>query len=520
MKVRLGSYFRRTSRSIILISTVLFLFDSCANKNPVSDSNPIPAVPILNSPQNASTITASNPTFEWEYVSAAIQYRIQISADSTFSSNNLDEYVNSNNYTATKNLGDGTYYWRVAAKNSGGLWGKASPAWHFTIVTHGPSSPVLISPVSDITVFDNQPTFEWSPVNNASQYNLEVSSTEAFDEIVIDVDTYNSNYAVSSPLANNSYYWRVRTKGNEGLWGDYSSPESFEVRYAWAVKTSMPTGRYYLSSAVVGDKIYCIGGSDGSRTVSNNEVYDPQTDSWKTEAPMPTARAGLGIVAVNDKIYAIGGYNDSSKYLGVNEMYDPMTDTWKEKKEMPQGRSSFATAVLNGKIYVIGGTYDQTQINHHTTEIYDPVSDSWEYATSDVSSFFVWWGESSEPVATVLGGKIYIVSGDVGGETIEYDPANNVWMQKSPMPIGSRIDLAACAYNNKLYSFGGGFDTQHESANYSYDPDLDLWTKKRDMPTPRNGLTVAVVGDSLYTIGGNDSKHNSTNEEYTPEFDK
>ena len=45
----------------------------------------------------------------------------------------------------------------------------------------------------------------------------------------------------------------------------------------WTTKANMPTAREVLTSSVVNNKIYVIGGHNGSSPLSKNEEYDPIT---------------------------------------------------------------------------------------------------------------------------------------------------------------------------------------------------------------------------------------------------
>ena len=63
----------------------------------------------------------------------------------------------------------------------------------------------------------------------------------------------------------------------------------------WERITELPTRRWEFSTAVIGDKIYLIGGSlfdnnAGPFGLSTVEVYDPQTNTWQRRADMPTPR--------------------------------------------------------------------------------------------------------------------------------------------------------------------------------------------------------------------------------------
>ena len=126
--------------------------------------------------------------------------------------------------------------------------------------------------------------------------------------------------------------------------------------------TDMSTIRGYLTSAVVDEKIYCIGGYNGSSRLNTVEVYNPTTDSWETKSSMPTKREGLTSTVIDGKIYCIGGYNGSSR-LNTVEVYNPTTDSWETKSSMPTNRSGLTSVVVDGKIYCIGGYNGSSYLN-------------------------------------------------------------------------------------------------------------------------------------------------------------
>ena len=60
-----------------------------------------------------------------------------------------------------------------------------------------------------------------------------------------------------------------------------------------------------------------------SRALDTAEVYDPQADGWQPLAKMSTARYGLGLAVVGGKVYAMGGMDDGDSILESVEAYDP-----------------------------------------------------------------------------------------------------------------------------------------------------------------------------------------------------
>ncbi|MBN1998490.1 fibrobacter succinogenes major paralogous domain-containing protein [candidate division KSB1 bacterium] len=90
----------------------------------------------LSSPTNGSTISDQTPAFKWSSVSGAASYQLVVDNSSDFSSPAIDQSnLTSSSYTSSS-LSDGTYYWRVRAKDNNGNWSDWSSVWNFTISSY------------------------------------------------------------------------------------------------------------------------------------------------------------------------------------------------------------------------------------------------------------------------------------------------------------------------------------------------------------------------------------------------
>ena len=240
----------------------------------------------------------------------------------------------------------------------------------------------------------------------------------------------------------------------------------------WVTKNPMPTPRALHAAAVVNGKIYVVGGKNASTSLDKNEVYDPAIDSWTTMTKMPTARNGLSAAVVNNKIYAIGGASGillSSPPLTTNnnEEYDPATDKWKAMLAMTTARTNLTAASANGKIYAFGGWNGSASLNKN--EEYDPATDKWA-------------GKSNLPAvadsisSAVLGNQIYLIGGYNGGAINNvrmYDIWNNNYLTKANLPIAKQ-KTASVAVNNRIYTMGGGSGSSAVSNHYQYDPGIPV----------------------------------------------
>ena len=280
---------------------------------------------------------------------------------------------------------------------------------------------------------------------------------------------------------------------------------SSAIENFWVPKAPMPQTELGLRAVAVNGRIYVMGDSI-------NYEYDPVTNSWIAKAPMPTPRNEFQIAVSQNKIYTIGGRSGWTSATGpidsgTNELYDPSTDTWETMKLMPTNRSGLGASVVNGKIHLIGADIH---------EVYDVYADSWTTGQLLPLPLLV-YGYSS----TVVNNKIYVIAWN---QTHIYDAKSDSW-SLGASPIINVSGSGVCATTGimapkRIYVIGGALGFEGTDKTQIYDPKSDTWTLGAHMPTDRLGLTVAVVNDQIYAIGGLGSAIFSrplqTIEQYTP----
>jgi N-acetylneuraminic acid mutarotase len=140
----------------------------------------------------------------------------------------------------------------------------------------------------------------------------------------------------------------------------------------------------------------------------------------------------------------------------------------------------------------------------------------------------VWAAENSwvlkEPMPigssgiAVVNDKVYSIGSTTNNE---YDPVTDSWTARNPMPT-SQYSFGIAAYQNKIYVIGGRSNNTETGLNQVYDPATDSWETRASMLTPRSQLEAKVVNDKIYLIGGRTGGQYSTvalNEVYDPETD-
>ncbi|XP_014225331.1 kelch-like ECH-associated protein 1 [Trichogramma pretiosum] len=98
-----------------------------------------------------------------------------------------------------------------------------------------------------------------------------------------------------------------------------------------------------------------------------------------------------------------------------------------------------------------------------------------------------------------------------------YDPSTNSWRPCSPLSI-ARNRVSVAVMDDLIYAIGGSYNQEyHDSVEY-YDPNSDAWNKIASMNTARLATGVAVVNRLMYAIGGfNGFQRLNTVECYHPE---
>jgi N-acetylneuraminic acid mutarotase len=191
---------------------------------------------------------------------------------------------------------------------------------------------------------------------------------------------------------------------------------------------------------------------------------------WVRLAPLPVGTAELLGVAVGSKLVAAQGQLPGFKPAGLVYEYDAAGDTWTPKKPMPHPVHHAAVTAYNGRMYLFGG-FD---LPSSGPPGWNPVAGTWEYDPANDA----WRSRAPMPtargggVAAVVSGKIYVIggAGPVPGApestlrprqpqrslaTVEeYDPATDTWRARSPMPTACN-HMGGEAVNGKIYVIGG-----------------------------------------------------------------
>lgn len=190
---------------------------------------------ILSSPDNEKFVNFTNVTLTWEPLKNATTYRLRVVNTATGQEVYPQTDLTDTSFTLDlPNLADGTYEWRLKAKNAE-TETKQYSARKFNIDTTVPNQPKNTLPIDNSTqTVNSSVTYTWSiatDIGNAKSpvtYIIEFASDVDFNSIV------QTQYSNSTTLqytfsATGVYYWRVRAVDGAGNIGTNSTGFKFTV---------------------------------------------------------------------------------------------------------------------------------------------------------------------------------------------------------------------------------------------------------------------------------------------------
>lgn len=264
----------------------------------------------------------------------------------------------------------------------------------------------------------------------------------------------------------------------------------------WNTLANIITSRVRMSSVVIGNKIYCIGGQSSTGTVTTVESFDIVNNYWNTETSLQYQRMGATSQFINNKIYTFGGH-DGYTTINTVECYDIETNTVTTKTNMPYCTVGATSHIVNGLIYIIGGYSNKDGIN--VIQIYNLDTGGW-FAKNGMSiprRYFK---------SVLIDNKIYCFGGYSGttvSNTVEcYDISTETWSVKANMPIAKQ-NFGCAKFGDYIYIIGGDNSTTVFDSIERYNYKEDTWeTFKMTMTEARADFVCEVIDNKIYCISG------------------
>ncbi|KAL3990981.1 Kelch motif family protein [Acanthocheilonema viteae] len=239
----------------------------------------------------------------------------------------------------------------------------------------------------------------------------------------------------------------------------------------------------YHESIVIDNKLYIIGGFEGTQYFNTVRCYDSETKEWCELAPMHYARCYISACEINGTIIVAGG-SDGRLRLRTAEIYDASKNQWTKIRSMIQRRSDAAACAMGGKMYVAGGYTGEIVLQ--TVEMYIPEMDIWTeiaHMTSPRSGLACAANTDFMLIAGGFDGSNRLSSAEI----LRIGSAHTVNVE--PMPI-ARSNFAMCRMGQYFYAIGG-YNTMVTKTVVRFDG--KKWEQICDITLARSALRVVLL---------------------------
>ncbi len=175
----------------------------------------------------------------------------------------------------------------------------------------------------------------------------------------------------------------------------------------------------------------------------------PRAFHWRRGRDLQFGTANACAVALSGKVYVSGGYADRDEDDFIIQVYAPERDGWSRLPKCPV--IQFAMAVVNQQLVVVGG-FNRDDRPH--------------------SAILVW------------------------------DSPSQQWTSPYPNMPTARGSAAAVGYQHFLVVAGGEGGVSTLTTVEILNTSTKRWYAAAPLPVGCSGLTPALVGDTLYLLGG------------------
>lgn len=235
------------------------------------------------------------------------------------------------------------------------------------------------------------------------------------------------------------------------------------------------TARSSASGFELDGKGYIGLGYDGTNKLKDFYEYNPTSNSWEQKADFAgTARYSAVGFQVGGKAYFGTGYDGN--YLKDFYQYNATEDTWTQVTGFSGNKRRSATVfIIDDKAYlgtgVNSGTY---QVDFW---VFDPTTDVWtrkrdiDQDDDDDDSYnddYVITRSNASSFS--MNGLGYIACGESSKTIWEYNPATDVWIERTSLEGSARTDAIGFAINERGFIMLGRTGTSYFDDSWEFKP--------------------------------------------------
>jgi len=272
----------------------------------------------------------------------------------------------------------------------------------------------------------------------------------------------------------------------------------------WRTLAPLPTPRQQAAAAVVGPRIWVVGGLKGGTEVTTTKktlIYDSPINSWTFGPPLPARIHHPMAVGYDDQPVVIGGWEPKGANLTSrtsDTVYTLGSDgDWTELPPLNHPRAAGAAGVVGDQIIVAGGQDENGELVKET-EVFD--GESWQDNAEIPTPREHLGGAADDEYFYTVGGRN--LSSSENTRAVErYDPAADRWDKLPNLPTETGSFGAAIAAEH-LVAVGGEAPTEALENVQALNLKTEEWSELQALPDPVHGMGVAGIGSNVYSLGG------------------
>jgi hypothetical protein len=184
--------------------------------------NPLP--PFIQLPRNDAEFRERSAEIRWLKVEDAASYHIQVAEDPDFTILREEKVGVREKSYKTGELGFKKYYFRVRSVAADGYEGDWSSVGRFVVIPP-PPSPTLEKPETGVKTIQ----LRWRSLAGIQNFHFQMAKDREFTEILIDQRIDQSSVLIPKPKPG-VYYARTSSIDSKGYEGEFSKPQSFEIK--------------------------------------------------------------------------------------------------------------------------------------------------------------------------------------------------------------------------------------------------------------------------------------------------
>ena len=217
----------------------------------------------------------------------------------------------------------------------------------------------------------------------------------------------------------------------------------------WVKQNGSPLPLRVWKVLVYNNRIWAIGGDDGTGTPVSSAYSSPDGSHWDVEANLPSIINRFAAVVFQNKIFTYGAYNVYAPVLKTIFSYDSKNLYWNIPGYLPTPYVDGSATTFNDKVYLIGGNG-----NVDPSFKADEVMSSSDGVSFQLESRIP--NRTRHPIVTTFDGKLWVMGGrSMTSEEIftqVYSSTDGkTWDFENTLPIG-KVESGVVKYSQSCGS--------------------------------------------------------------------